>query len=189
MGDEWLMVQMYRGRIPEIDPDCPQSWGKDDITGLPVMHRDMVKQMEYIGNGLAWTGFMVHYKDADQPNPQLIPPRLKVDPVPIDNPRYLQFPELPTIPTGLSIVSTTSSTIVVSWEAIPGIPSYVVGWTSKWGAGEERGIVPSTYTITNLASGNIYSVSVASTANDSTEYLSEFTTSAFSQPVSATLPS
>jgi hypothetical protein len=176
----------YRGRIPVIDIDHPEAWGKDDITGLPVMHTDMIKQMEYIGNGLAWTGFMVHHKDADQPNPQLIPPRLKPDPLPVDNPRYLQFPELPTIPTGLTISGFTSTSITVTWDAVPGIPTYVVGWASIWSSGETRSIVSETYPIIGLSPGNTYNVSVASTANNSSN---KFTTSAFSSPVSVTLPS
>ena len=182
------MATRYRGRIPVIDPDHPEAWGKDDITGLPVMHTDMVKQMEYIGNGIAWTGFMVHYKDADQPNPQLIPPRLKPDPVPVSNPRYLQFPELPQIPTGLTVTSVTSTSITVSWAQVPGIPTYVVGWSSIWSFGETRGIVPESYVILGLSPGNTYNVSVASTANNTSQQTSEFTTSAFSNPVSVTLP-
>ena len=137
----------YRGRIPIVDPNDPQSWAKDDITGLPVMHPDMIKQMEYIGNGLAWTGMMVHYKDADQPNPQLIPPRLKVDPVPIDNPRYLQFPELPAIPTGLTISSFTSTSVTITWDFVQNVQSYVVGWKSNYVTGEASNIVPLTYSI------------------------------------------
>jgi hypothetical protein len=182
------MTVRYRGRIPVVDPDHPEAWGKDDITGLPVMHTDMIKQMEYIGNGLAWTGFMVHHKDADQPNPQLIPPRLKPDPLPIDNPRYLQFPELPSIPTGLTVTGFTSTSITVTWDQVPGIPSYVIGWTSIWSFGETRGIVPTTYTINGLSPGNTYAVAVASTANNTSETTNEFTTSAFSPVISVTLP-
>ncbi len=182
------MTIRYRGRIPVVDPDHPEAWGKDDITGLPVMHTDMIKQMEYIGNGLAWTGFMVHHKDADQPNPQLIPPRLKPDPLPIDNPRYLRLPELPMIPTGLTVTGFTSTSITVSWNAIPGIPSYVVGWKSIWSFGETRAIVTSSYTINGLTPGNTYNVSVASTLNNTSTETSEFTTSAFSSPVAVTLP-
>lgn len=185
------MTNRYRGRIPIVDPDHPEAWGKDDITGLPVMHEDMIKQMEYIGNGLAWTGFMVHHKDADQPNPQLIPPRLKPDPLPIPNPRYLQYPELPQIPTGLVVTASTSTSITVSWDLVPAIPSYVVGWTSIWSYGETRGILPADlpFEITGLAAGNTYQVSVASTANNTSDLTNEFTTSAFSSPISITLPS
>jgi hypothetical protein len=155
--------------------------------------------MEYIGNGLAWTGFMVHYKDADQPNPQKIPPRLKVDPVPIPNPRYLTLPELTMIPnkgtnsvgsiiTGVVITGSTSTSITITWEFIPYAQAYVVGWDSIHAKGETRGIIPLTYTITGLSPGNTYNVQVASTGDNSTPYKSQFTTSAFSAPVQITLP-
>lgn len=194
------MSNRYRGRIPYIDPDNPQSWGKDDYTGLPVMHPDMVKQMEFIGNGLAWTGFMVHYKDYSQPNPQKIPPRLKPDPVPIPNPRYLKLTQAPVIPNdgidpetkslnpGLTITGSTSTSITVSWDFVENVQAYVVGWDSLHAKGETRGITALTYTITGLSPGNTYNVYVASTADNSTPYKSQFSTSGFSMPVQTTLP-
>jgi len=194
------MSRADKGRIPIVDPDRPEAWGRDDYTGLPVMHTDLIKQMEYIGNGLAWTGFMVHYKDADQPNPQKIPPRLKVDPVPIPNPRYLTLPQTPLIPnkgvnpvsgstlTSVLITGTTSTSITITWEFVPNVQAYVVGWDSIHAKGETRGIIPLTYTITGLSPGNTYNVQVASTGNNSTSYTSQFTTSAFSAPVRTTLP-
>lgn len=181
-------MSMYRGRVPYVDPDNPQSWGKDDYTGLPVMHPDMIKQMEYIGNGLAWTGFMVHHKDADQPNPQRIPPRLKVDPVPIPNPRYLVLEDLPIIPSGLTITATTSTSISVSWTPVAGIPAYVVSWISNRISGETRSITASNYTISGLTPANSYFIQVASTADNSSAKASEFSTSAFSSSVYTTLP-
>ena len=42
----------YRQMIPIVDPRHPEAWGRDDLTGLPVMHNDMIMQMEYIGSGL-----------------------------------------------------------------------------------------------------------------------------------------
>ena len=178
----------YRQMIPIVDPRHPEAWGRDDLTGLPVMHNDMIMQMEYIGSGLQWTGFMVHYKDADQPNPQLIPPRLKPDPVPIDNPRYLQFPELPAIPSNLAVSATTSTSITVTWDIVPGILAYSVQWNSIYVTGTESGVATNTYTITNLTPGNTYLVSVASIGDNTSTLTAEFTTSAFSNPVSTTLP-
>lgn len=194
------MSNRYRGRIPYVDPDNPQSWGKDDYTGLPVMHTDLVKQMEFIGNGLAWTGFMVHYKDYSQPNPQKIPPRLKPDPVPIPNPRYLKLTQAPVIPNdgidpetkslnpGLKITGSTSTSITVEWDFVENVQAYVVGWDSLHAKGETRGIIPLTYTITGLSPGNTYNVYVASTADNSTPYKSQFSTSGFSMPIQTTLP-
>lgn len=182
------MSRADRGRIPYVDPDNPQSWGKDDYTGLPVMHPDMVKQMEYIGNGLVWNGFMVHYKDADQPNPQKIPPRLKPDPVPIPNPRYLKLTKVTAVPSGLKITGTTSTSITVTWDFVEYAQAYVVGWDSQYINGETRGITDLTYTITGLSPGNTYNVQVSSTADNTTPYASQFSTSAFCQPIQTTLP-
>ena len=182
------MSNRYRGRIPYVDPDNPQSWGKDDYSGLPVMHTDLVKQMEFIGNALAWTGFMVHYKDYSQPNPQKIPARLKPDPVPIPNPRYLKLTQAPIIPSGLKITGSTSTSITVEWDFVENVQAYVVGWASLHAKGETRGIIPLTYTITGLSPGNTYNVYIASTADNATPYTSQFSTSGFSMPVQTTLP-
>lgn len=183
------MSRADRGRIPYVNPENPQSWGRDDYTGLPVMHPDMVKQMEYIGNGLAWTGFMVHYKDADQPNPQKIPPRLKPDPIPIPNPRYLQLTQAPSIPSNLRLTGKTDTTISVEWDAVTSdVEAYVVGWKNVYVPiyAETRGITDTTYIITGLSPGNTYNIYVASTADNSSAYASEFSTSAFSQPIQQT---
>lgn len=158
-------MSKYRGRIPIVDQFNPDAWGKDDITGLPVMHGDMVKQMEFIGNGLAWTGMMVHHKDADEPNPQLMPPIIPPDPVPIRNPRILQFLELPDIPTGLMSPSNTSTTIDVTWNAVIGAQSYVLEWGSIWNTGTATitavpNVIP-TYTIPTLAAETTYGIAVA----------------------------
>lgn len=154
-------MSRYHQRIPIVDPDNPQSWGKDDLTGLPAMHTDMVKYFEYMGNGLQWTGLMSHYKDVDQPNPQLVPPRLKADPVPIDNPRYLRFLHSPPIPTGLSINTITTNSAVLTWTAIPGITNYSVVWTAPWANAQAYTAGPP-YTLTPLLSNATYFVAVAS---------------------------
>jgi hypothetical protein len=182
------MSLRYRQTVPIVNPDNPRAWGRDDITGLPVMHDDLVKQMEYIGNGLAWTGFMVHFNDADQPNPQLMPPRLRPDPVPVHNPRIFNMPNLPAIPQGLTATATTPTTITLIWDEVPKVPAYTVGWTSIHAQGEEINIPALTYTITNLTPGTRYLVSVASIGNNSTANTIQFTTSAFSNPIAITLP-
>ena len=199
------MSLRYRGRIPYVDPDNPQSWGRDYYTGLPVMHPDMIKQMEYIGVGLAWTGFMVHFKDADQPNPQKIPPRLKVDPVPIPNPRYLTIQDLPAVPdkgvtpnvgsliTGVTLVDFTSTSISITWIPIQGAQAYVVSWYNTYSSGETRGVIGVNYTITGLSPGLSYLVQVASTSDNSVNPVtgvdnSQFSTSAFSAPINVILP-
>lgn len=169
----------YKSRIPIVDMNDPQSWAKDDITGLPVMHTDMVKQMEYIGGKLAWRGFMVHYKDADEPNPQLIPPKLKPDPLPIKNPRYLIRPNVPTVPSNLVVTAITDTTITLEWGVIQAATNYVVAWTSTFTVNQQPGITDTFYTITNLAPKTTYSLFVASFETNQGQ-------SAFSDPIAAT---
>lgn len=125
-------MSRYHQRIPIVDPDNPQSWGKDDITGLPVMHTDMVKYYEYMGSGLQWTGLMTHFKDLDQPNPQLVPPRLRPDPVPIDNPRYLHFANSAPQITNLVASNITNDGADLDWDDIPGIVLYTIQVSAEY---------------------------------------------------------
>jgi len=168
-------MSRYKSRIPEIDPDNPQSWGRDDITGLPVMQPDMIKQMEYGPQGLYWTGFMVHYKDADEPNPQLVPPRLRPDPVPVANPRIFYRPELPQVPTNVVVDSITTTSITISWDIVlasgnlPSADSYIIFIYNYYDPSNNftiEDIVSPPFTINNLASGNTYSIQVASVTNN-----------------------
>lgn len=49
-----------------------------DRTGITCRKQDLVKQMEYNGSGLYWTGLYVHKNVAYKPNPaSLIPPVFK----------------------------------------------------------------------------------------------------------------
>lgn len=182
----------YRGLIPIIDQWNPDAFGRDDNTGLPVMHGDMVKQMEYIGNGLAWTGFMTHYKNADQPNPQLMPPRLMVDPVPVSNPRYLKMQQLVAAPKEFVVTDHTESTATLTWDFVQGAEAYKLIWFSEWQppitptfpyiSGEEN-----TFTVTNLAPFNTYYFQIASVGDVSSAQASDFSSSAYSDSISATL--
>lgn len=174
-------MSRYPSQIPIVDWDNPQAWGRDDITSLPTMHNDMIKQMEYGPQGLYWTGFMVHYEDYNQPNPQLVPPRLKPDPVPVPNPRILYRPQVPSVPTGLALVSVTDSTITITWTLITkDVDSYVVQASSLYSTFIFTDILSTDlpYTITNLAGGNSYLIQVASTNNNTG-------TSAYSLPITA----
>lgn len=156
-------MSRYHQRVPIVDPDNPQSWGRDDITGLPVMHTDMVKYYEYMGTGLQWTGFMTHYKDLDQPNPQLVPPRLRPDPVPIDNPRYLTFTEAPPQVTNLIAQTVTSNSVTLIWDDIPGIPQYnLVLSASFLPTNVNYSSNTNSLTINGLLSSATYYVAVAS---------------------------
>ena len=65
----------------------PRAIARCDYSGLMVRHGNLVKQMQYRGQGLVFTGFLVNPKFADKPNAQELTPRVKLDPVPILFPR------------------------------------------------------------------------------------------------------
>lgn len=81
------MSNRPHGKYVNIDQDFPTAVGICDYSGLVVSRRDMVKQMEWRGNRLIWTGLLVNKRFADVPNPQLKPPLLKPDPYPVRMPR------------------------------------------------------------------------------------------------------
>lgn len=169
------MAVKYKSRIPEVDYDDPQSWMRDDITGLPVMQPDMIKQMEYGPQGLYWTGFMVHFKDADQPNPQLVPPRLKPDPVPLINQRFFYRPQLPEVPSNFIITSFTDTTVTVEWDlvysdgSLPAATSYNILASEFYDNSlffEFNNITSSPFTLTGLSGGNTYNIQIASVSEN-----------------------
>lgn len=79
-----------KGKHVRIDTESPDALGICDYTGFVFNRKDLVRQMEWRGNSLQWTGFLVGRPYADKPNPQLIPPILPPDPVPIVYPRPQQ---------------------------------------------------------------------------------------------------
>jgi len=76
-----------KGKHVIIDPDNPVALGICDATGFVFKRTDLVKQMEWRGNSLKWTGFLVGKPYVDKPNEQLRTPLLKPDPVPVKDPR------------------------------------------------------------------------------------------------------
>ena len=73
-------------RYERMDPENPDALARCDYSGFLVARRDLVKQMEYRGNGLIWNGFWVGKRFADKPNPQLLNPVLAPDPPALVNP-------------------------------------------------------------------------------------------------------
>lgn len=75
------------GKYTKMSKHSPRGIARCDFSGLMVRHADLVRQKEYRGRGLVWTGFFVNPKFADKPNPQNLTPRIKLDPVPITDSR------------------------------------------------------------------------------------------------------
>jgi hypothetical protein len=78
------------GRWVRIDPRNPDAVARCDRSGQLCNYNDLVKQMDYRGTGLIWTGLYVNKHFLDVPNPQSLNPILKPDPVPVEHPRPWQ---------------------------------------------------------------------------------------------------
>lgn len=79
-----------KGKHVSIDPESPEALGICDYSGFVFKRKDLVRQMEWRGNALVWTGFYVGLPYVDVPNEQLRPPILPPDPVPVKDPRLPQ---------------------------------------------------------------------------------------------------
>lgn len=65
----------------------PRGIARCDYSGLMTRYSNLIKQKEYRGTGLVWTGYYVNPKFADQPNEQNLIPLIRLDPVPLPNAR------------------------------------------------------------------------------------------------------
>src|SRR5262245_59437309 len=70
-----------------VDPRSPRAFGICDMCGFLYSHSDLRWEMQYFGQFINKTGFLVCPTCWDTPNPQLKPKVLPPDPVPILNPR------------------------------------------------------------------------------------------------------
>lgn len=75
------------GKYTHMRKNDPRGIARCDYSGLMVRHSDLIRQMEYRGTGLVWTGYLVYTKFADKPNAQNLTPLIKLDPVPLENSR------------------------------------------------------------------------------------------------------
>lgn len=75
------------GKYTKMSKHDPRGIARCDYSGLMVRHSDLIKQMQYRGTGLVWTGLMVSPKFADLPNAQELIPLIKLDPIPLKTPR------------------------------------------------------------------------------------------------------
>lgn len=72
-----------KGKYVRIDPMNPEALAICDYSKLPCLHKDLVRQMEWRGDGLVWTGLLVNRRFSDIPNEQGRAPILPPDPVPV----------------------------------------------------------------------------------------------------------
>ncbi len=103
-----------KGKYVRINPSNPEALGVCDYSGFYFNRKDLVKQMEWRGNALVWTGFLVGRPFADKPNEQNRPPILPPDPVPVQMPRPMQT-QIVTWNNGLGLVWNMLNTYV--WNA------------------------------------------------------------------------
>jgi hypothetical protein len=83
-------VSRHTSRYAKIDLNNPQALAVCDQSDFVFNHKDLVKQMTWVGNNLVWTGLMVGKPFLDIPNQQARPPKILNDPKPIKNPRLPQ---------------------------------------------------------------------------------------------------
>ena len=75
------------GKYTKMNKNSPRAIGTCQGSGLMARLSDIVIQKEYRGRGLVSTGKRIYKKFLDDPNPQNLTPRIKLDPVPVPNAR------------------------------------------------------------------------------------------------------
>ena len=125
----------WKGKYVTIDYENPQALGECDRTGFTFNKKDLVKQMEWRGNNLVWTGLMVGKPYVDIPNEQNRPPLVKDDPKAVSDPRpptpYTD-PEYPVIGTYEQTVEEIKHESFYNDNNPPyGPPSYVLQYSDR----------------------------------------------------------
>ncbi|HEY3526886.1 MAG TPA: hypothetical protein VGK47_11855 [Nitrososphaeraceae archaeon] len=115
-----------KGKYVTIDPKNPEALAICDYSGLPCLHKDLVRQMEWRGEGLVWTGLLVNKRFADIPNEQGRSPILPPDPIPVSNPRPQFFQSMTWSNNPLPIWSQNS---YYTWASLGNIDSGVLAPT------------------------------------------------------------
>ena len=70
-----------------VRKDVIEPIGTCDYSGFPFSRSDLVKQYDWRGNQLVWTGAIVGRPFVDEPNETNRPPQIKGDPKAVQNPR------------------------------------------------------------------------------------------------------
>lgn len=85
------------GKYTRMNAKNPRGIARCDYSGLMVAHASLKDQYQYRGTGLVKTGYLVYPKFLDEPNPQDLIPLIKVDPVPLRQPRPDNVVDVPTL--------------------------------------------------------------------------------------------
>lgn len=64
-----------------------EPWAVCDVSGFNFNRSDLRKQMIWAGNRLVWNGLLVGYPFYDIPNEQSRPPKMRINPEPVELPR------------------------------------------------------------------------------------------------------
>ena len=121
-------VQRWKGKHVRINPRNPSALGVCDYSSFDFNHKDLIKQMEWRGDRLVWTGFLVGGPYLDKPQEQNRPPLVKDDPHPVVNPR-IPGPSRANIynpPGSIGIPNGPVTNVYNSPEVPPPLPNSVV---------------------------------------------------------------
>lgn len=111
-----------RGRYYRVDVNNPQAKGICDRSGFAFNQSDLIKQMEWRGESLEWTGLTVGRPFLDEPNEQFRTPEVGPDSIPVENPKMPIY------------TSVCWSNQMIPWSKLT-----ILTWAS-WG-GVEQGVL------------------------------------------------
>jgi hypothetical protein len=141
----------YKGKYTRLNKNDPRAIARCDYSGFMVKHSTLVKQMEYRGRGLVWTGFWVDPKFADVPNPQNLVPIIGLDPIPIPNSRPDTQIDSTAIPT-INIFLIQGKPILLSLEQLGFLQINFVGDLTSQATVTFPNVIGS-WTVFNYTSG------------------------------------
>lgn len=125
----------WRSRYARINPRNPganDALGVCDRSGFVFNHSDLIRQMEWRGNNLVWTGLLVGRPFLYEPNEQERPPIVDSDPKAVMNPRP-RTPDIdidyPVVPPYKQALKELEEDSFYSGDAPPPqVPGKVPGW-------------------------------------------------------------
>jgi hypothetical protein len=134
------LINQQRGEY--VKKNLIEPVGVCDYSGFFFSKSDLVKQYEWRGNQLVWTGAIVGRPFVDEPNEQNRPPQIKSDPKAVQDPRPfgINTPEGPdansnSSPVILADISFTSD------EITPVLPDFAGEDISKINAQERLKLI------------------------------------------------